>query len=257
MNKADFELAHKIAAVTGAGNGIGAGIAKGYAQAGAAVAVIDWDLAAAQRVADEICTDGGKACALRCDVSDHVMVEQVVREITDKFGPIDVLVNNAGIGMRAPAEEMTEEQWDKVLCVNLKSAYNFCTTVGKQMIARGRGGRIINMASITCMVGVETGNINYAASKGGIVAMSRCLAIEWAKYNILVNVIAPTHVRTPLINRLIEEHPEKGEYFLHNIPLGRLGEVDDVVGPAVFLASGAARFITGHTLLVDGGHTAW
>ena len=113
------------------------------------------------------------------------------------------------------------------------------------------------MASITCMVGVETGNINYAASKGGIVAMSRCLAIEWAKYNILVNVIAPTHVRTPLINRLIEENPEKGEYFLHNIPLGRLGEVDDVVGPAVFLASDAAWFITGHTLLVDGGHTAW
>lgn len=257
MNKTDFELSYKIAAVTGAGNGIGAGIAKGYAQAGAAVAVIDWDLAAAQEVADEIIANGGKAYALHCDVSDHTMVEQAVREISDKLGPIDVLVNNAGIGMRAPAEEMTEEQWDKVLSVNLKSAYNFCTTVGKQMIARDCGGRIINMASITCMVGVETGNINYAASKGGIVAMSRCLAIEWAKYNILVNVIAPTHVRTPLINRLIEENPEKGEYFLHNIPLGRLGEVDDVVGPAVFLASDAARFITGHTLLVDGGHTAW
>jgi gluconate 5-dehydrogenase len=124
------------------------------------------------------------------------------------------------------------------------------------MVERGQGGRIINMASIAGLVGVETGNANYAASKGGLIALTRCLAVEGAKYNILVNAIAPSHVRTALIEKLIEEKPETKTYFLNNIPLRRLGEVADVVGPAIFLASAASAFVTGHVLLVDGGHTA-
>jgi gluconate 5-dehydrogenase len=124
------------------------------------------------------------------------------------------------------------------------------------MINRGQGGRIINMASIGGLVGVETGNANYCASKGGLIALTRCLAIEWAKHRILVNAIAPTHVRTPLIEKMINERPEVGDYFLNNIPLGRLGEPADIVGPAIFLASAASSFLTGHVLLVDGGHTA-
>jgi NAD(P)-dependent dehydrogenase (short-subunit alcohol dehydrogenase family) len=127
---------------------------------------------------------------------------------------------------------------------------------GREMIKRGKGGRIINMASIAGLVGLETGNANYCASKGGLIALTRCLAIEWAKYDILVNAIAPSHVRTPLIASLMKEKPEVEACFLDNIPLGRIGEPDDVVGPAVFLASPAASFITGHTLIVDGGHTA-
>jgi NAD(P)-dependent dehydrogenase (short-subunit alcohol dehydrogenase family) len=112
------------------------------------------------------------------------------------------------------------------------------------------------MVSIAGVVGIETGNVNYSASKGGLIAMTRCLAIEWAKHNILVNAIAPTHIRTPLIQKLIEQKPETEKYFLGNIPLGRLGVPKDVVGPAIFLASEASCFMTGHVLLVDGGHTA-
>ena len=124
------------------------------------------------------------------------------------------------------------------------------------MIERKKGGRIINMSSIGGLVGVETGNANYCASKGGMIAMTRTLAIEWAKHNILVNAIAPSHTRTPLIEKLIEQKPEVKDYFLNNIPLGRLAEPIHIVGPAIFLASEAASFVTGHTLVVDGGHTA-
>jgi NAD(P)-dependent dehydrogenase (short-subunit alcohol dehydrogenase family) len=151
---------------------------------------------------------------------------------------------------------MSDDTWATVLDVNLNGAFFFCRDVGREMIKRGAGGRIINMASIGGMVGVETGNVNYCASKGGLIAMTRCLAIEWAKHGILVNAIAPTHMRTPLIEKLLREKPEVETYFLNNIPLGRLGSPGDIVGPAVFLASEAASFVTGHVLLVDGGHTA-
>ena len=246
----------KTAIVTGAATGLGEGIALGYADVGAAVALIDCNLQAAKQVEQTIRNHGGNAVAFECDVSDYQMVQDVVKKIDASLGAVDILVNNAGIGMRAPAEEMSEQQWDRVISVNLKSTYNFCTLVGREMIAYGKEGRIINIASIAGLVGVETGNINYSASKGGAIAMSRCLAIEWAKYGILVNVIVPTHVRTPLVDKLITEKPETEIYFLNNIPLGRLGEVDDVVGPAIFLASPASRFMTGHVLIVDGGHTA-
>jgi NAD(P)-dependent dehydrogenase (short-subunit alcohol dehydrogenase family) len=174
----------------------------------------------------------------------------------EALGKIDVLIANAGISARSPAEEMTSEQWDRVMAINLRGIWLFDQETGKQMIRRGQGGRIINMASVAGLVGVTTGNANYAASKGGVIALTRCLAIEWAKYNIRVNAIAPTHFRTPLIAELLRQKPEVQDYFLGNIPLGRLGEVEDIVGPAVFLASPASAMVTGHVLSVDGGHTA-
>jgi len=249
-------LSDRVALVTGAGSGLGKGISKGYADCGASVALIDIDEQQAAAAAEVINKASGRAIAIKCDVSKSQEVESTVSQVIEKFGRIDILVNNAGIGKRSNAEEMTDQMWDIVLDINLKGAFLFCREVGHDMIKRGRGGRIINMTSIAGVVGVETGNTNYAASKGGMIAMTRCLAIEWAKHNILVNAIAPSHTRTPLIEKLMQEKPQTRDYFLNNIPLGRLGEISDIVGPAIFLASSAAVFITGHTLLVDGGHTA-
>jgi gluconate 5-dehydrogenase len=251
-----FDLSNKVALVTGAGSGLGEGVARGYAQMGAVVSLVDINLEAAQGVVNDINQSGGQARAWQCDVTQADQVQAVVSQTLEAFGRIDILVANVGIGVRSPAEAMTLEQWDRVMEVNLRGAWLFNHEVGKHMVERGQGGRIINMASIAGLVGVETGNANYAASKGGLIALTRCLAVEWAKYNILVNAIAPSHVRTALIEKLIEEKPETKTYFLNNIPLRRLGEVADVVGPAIFLASAASAFVTGHVLLVDGGHTA-
>jgi gluconate 5-dehydrogenase len=251
-----FDLSNKVALVTGAGAGLGKGIAQGYAQMGAAVALVDINLEAAQGVVNGINESGGQASAWQCDVTQPDQVQAVVSQTLKTFGRIDILVANVGIGDRSPAEEMALEQWNRVIEVNLQGAWLFNHEVGKHMIERGQGGRIINMASIAGLVGVETGNANYAASKGGLIALTRCLAVEWAKYKILVNAIAPSHVRTALIEKLIAEKPETQTYFLNNIPLKRLGEVADVVGPAIFLASEASAFVTGHVLVVDGGHTA-
>jgi gluconate 5-dehydrogenase len=182
-------------------------------------------------------------------------VVSAVGQCEERLGPIDILVNNAGIGRRASAEEMNDQTWRTVLEVNLTGPFLFCREVGRRMIQRGKGGRIINMASIAALVGLETGNVNYSASKGGLVAMTRCMALEWAKHNILVNAIAPTHMRTALIETIMEERPEVERYFVANIPLGRIGEPSEIVGPAVFLASDASSMVTGHTLVVDGGHT--
>lgn len=251
-----FDLTGKVAIITGGGAGLGRAICEGFAQYGALVAVVDLDEALAKETCDSIEKDGGKAVAITCDVSKVEHVQSAIAQCTDKLGPVDILVNNAGTLKRSPAEEMSDEAWDLIMNVNLRGAFLFCREVGKSMIARGKGGRIINVASIAALVGLETGNVNYSASKGGMIAMTRCLAIEWAKHKILVNAIAPTHTRTPFLERVLKAKPENLQYFLNNIPLGRLGEPSDFVGPAVFLASDASALVTGHTLVVDGGHTA-
>lgn len=250
-----FGLSGRTAVVTGAASGIGRGIAEGYTRAGAQVALLDINAAQLDETASQMSAEGHSVAPFACDISNADAVRSTVAAVIERFGKIDILVNNAGIGMRSPAETMTDEQWMTVLNINLSGAFYLCREVGGHMIARQIPGRVINMASITAVVGVETGNANYAATKGGIVAMSRSLALEWAKHGILVNAIAPSHTRTPLIEALMERQPETRRYFENNIPLGRLGEVSDIVGAAIFLASNASAFITGHVLLVDGGHT--
>jgi len=251
-----FDLTGKVALVTGGGAGIGRAICEGLSQFGASVAVVDLDESLAKETSSHIADAGGKSLVVRCDVTKIEDVRSAVKQCADKLGPIDVLVNNAGTLKRAPAEDMTDDAWDLIMSVNLRGPFLFCREIGKAMIERGKGGRIINVASIAALVGLETGNVNYSASKGGMIAMTRCLAIEWAKHNILVNAIAPTHTRTPFLERVLKAKPENLQYFLNNIPLGRLGEASDFIGPAVFLASDASAFVTGHTLVVDGGHTA-
>jgi len=251
-----FDLHGSVAVVTGGGQGLGRAISEGLAAYGAAVSVVDLDWAAAQLVADTIGKSGGQASPVQCDVSQQDQAEVAVQQTLATFGKIDVLVANAGIGDRSPAETMTIQQWDRVIGINLRGVWLFDQAVGKHMIERKKAGSIINMASVAGQVGLTTGNANYAASKGGVIALTRCLAIEWARYGIRINAIAPTHFRTPLVAEAIERNPAVLDYFLGNIPLGRLGEGPDIVGAAVFLASSASSMVTGHVLNVDGGHTA-
>ena len=251
-----FDIKGKTALITGAASGIGKGLSEAFGELGANVVVVDVNKASVNQVVEALTNNGCRALGAICDVTKSSDVVKTVKKAVDEYGGVDVLINNAGIGQRAKAEEMTDEQWDTVLEINLKGTFLFSREVGKQMIAQGNGGRIINMASVSAIVGLETGNANYTASKGGMIAMGRCLAVEWAKHNILVNTIIPSHTRTPLIDDLIKQKPETKEYFLNNILLDRLGEIDDLIGPAVFLASKASEFMTGQVLIIDGGHTA-
>lgn len=250
-----FRLDGKTAIVTGGGQGLGSAIAEGFGQFGADVAVVDVNGETAASIAESIRDEGRKAIGIQCDVSQEDQAKSAVERTIRELGKIDILAAVAGIGDRAMAEEMTMGQWDRVLNINLRGLWIFDQLVGKHLIDRKSGGSIINMASIAGQVGVKTGNANYCASKGGVIALTRLLAVEWSKYNIRVNALAPVQFKTPLIAELLKK-PETMQYFLSYIPMGRFGEIHEIVGPAVFLASEAASMVTGIVLNVDGGHTA-
>jgi NAD(P)-dependent dehydrogenase (short-subunit alcohol dehydrogenase family) len=248
-----FRLDGQTAVVVGGAGGLGAAMARGLADAGAAVAVADANVGQAKLVADGIGQAGGRALALAVDVVDRASVERLAAEVEERLGAIDVLVNSAGITHRSPATDFPEVQWHRVLAVNLTGVFWGCQVVGQRMLARRRGS-IVNIASIAGQIGL-TGTVAYAASKGGVVMLTRALAVEWAAQNVRVNAIAPSWFESN-IGDLIHREPNYAERAMRRVPVGRMGKPDELIGAVLYLASAASSMVTGHVLAVDGGTLA-
>ena len=250
-----MRLDGKVTLVTGAGSGIGRAIGVAVAEAGADCIVTELPqaIASLEPVSAAILQTGRRALALPLTLPDLGSIDALVSRALQTFGRIDVLVNNAGINIPREALELTEEDWDRVLDVNLKGLFFLSQRVAREMIRTG-GGKIVNIASQNGVVGYYK-RAAYCSSKAGVVNLTRVLALEWAKHKITVNAVAPTFILTPLTQSTFDD-PTMREDLLRRIPLGRVGQPEDVVGAVVFLASPAAELITGHTLLVDGGWTA-
>lgn len=247
----NFSLAGKRCIITGASRGIGRALAVGLAEAGGDVVIIgrDESMLAETRELIAVLAPERSAEVYTCDVRDAEAVTKTVAAIADK-GTVDVLVNNAGLNIRVPALDVTEEQWQTVIDTDLKGAFFMAQQVGRVMVKQ-QSGSIVNVSSVGGHVALRTGVV-YAAAKAGIIQMTKVLGMEWGKHHVRVNGIAPWYFRTPLTEKLLDD-PEYLKDILQRTPLNRVGEVRELVGPAVFLASDAASYVTGHTLFVDGG----
>ena len=250
-----FDLTGKKALVTGAAVGIGRGCAVALARAGADVAIVDVDQNAGPQTADEIRSMGRDSAFVPCDVARRDQVQETVRRVVEQFGRLDVAVNNAGIGILGADEEVPQEDWDKVIAVNLTGVFLCAQAEAQQMIRQTPcEGKIINMASMSATI--CNCNASYNASKAGVVQMTRMLSAEWGRYNVNVNCISPSYVLTPM-------HASTPTVVRQRIreltPLGHVERPEDLHGAVIFLASAASNYVTGHDLMVDGGHTlnAW
>lgn len=238
-----FELRDKVAVVTGGGKGIGAATVELFLEAGAKVAVLDLD-------------PGSETEPLRivCDITDEKQVEGAFASVAEEYGGIDVLVNNAGTTARKPALDLEMAEWHKVLDLNLMATFLCSRVAARHMMKRG-GGSIVNLASIMGFSGGLFPNASYQASKGGVVNLTRALALEWAEHDIRVNAVAPTFVKTDLTGPIFS-NPEVLQAVMKHTPLGALPDVDDIAAAILYLASPAARRVTGVTLPVDSGYLA-
>jgi NAD(P)-dependent dehydrogenase (short-subunit alcohol dehydrogenase family) len=251
-----FDLKGRVALITGGSIGLGRQMAEGLAEMGASVALCARKKERCEQAAHDLEKLGVRAIALACDVKDPSSVNQVVETTVRELGGIDILVNNAGISWGAPVEQMSLADWNKVLETNLTGTFLCSQAAGKVMIQRG-SGKIINIASVAGLSGAPSEAvqaIGYHASKGGVISFTKDLACKWARHNIQVNAIAPGWFPTHMSDWVIEH---KKDYLLEHIPLRRFGTEHDLKGAAVFLASDASAYVTGHVLVVDGGQSAW
>jgi len=246
-----FSLKGKSGIVTGGGSGIGKAIAKGLVQAGAEVVIAGRHLERLERAAKEIQSFGGPVVLVQTDISKMEDIRRLVDQAVKAFGKIDFLFNNAGAIRRAPSEDFTEKDWDDVVTANLRGPFFLAQAVARVMIAQKKKGKIVNTSSLMAVQGGK-GVPAYAASKGGLAQVTKSMANDWAKHNILVNAIGPGWVKTELTEAL-QQDKERYSQILGRIPLGRWADPEDLVGAAVFLASDASDYITGQTLFVDGG----
>jgi NAD(P)-dependent dehydrogenase (short-subunit alcohol dehydrogenase family) len=248
-----FDLTGRVAIITGGSVGLGRQMAEGLAEMGASIVVCARRKERCEQAAKELRNLGVQTLALGCDVKDPASIQSVIDAAVSKFGRIDVLINNAGTSWGAPVQEMRLEQWNKVIETNLTGTFLFAQAVGKFMVHERRG-KIINIASVAGIRGAppEFQAIGYHASKGGVIAFTKDLACKWGIHNIQVNAIAPGWFPTNMSEVAIEKNKET---FLRKIPLGRFGSEDDLKGAAVFLASDASNYVTGHVLVVDGGQS--
>jgi NAD(P)-dependent dehydrogenase (short-subunit alcohol dehydrogenase family) len=258
-DSAVFDLSGRIALIVGAGSGLGRAIALGFARFGAIVAAADINLEKAKETVEQVRGRGGDAAAYQVDVSDDKAVQNLISGVVEKSRRIDILVNSAGVASHAPAESMGIEEWNRVINANLNGTFFCCQAAGAVMLRQGKGS-IINIVSVGGLVAVGRGTSAYGASKGGVVMLTRELAVEWGSRGLRVNAIAPCQFRTPMLEAVLQDPQYDPDLLMQtwitNIPLGRIGEMEEIVGPAIFLASDSASMVTGHILAVDGGFVA-
>ncbi|MFQ5381527.1 MAG: SDR family NAD(P)-dependent oxidoreductase [Dehalococcoidia bacterium] len=249
-----FDLTGRVAIVTGAGRGLGRSIALALAEAGADIVAAARTASEVEAVAAAVRGLGRRAAAVVADVTQPAQCERMVDEACGRLGGIDILVNNAGINVRKPVLEVSPEEFRSVVETNLFGYFYAARAAGRVMVARG-GGKVINISSIMGRVALPAQSA-YASSKGGIDQLTRVMALEWATSGVQVNGVAPTYFETELTRPLFED-PERREFITGRTPMGRWGKPEELAGAVIFLASSASDYVTGETILVDGGWTAW
>ena len=247
------DLKGKIAVVTGGSTGIGQALAQGLAQSGARVVIVNRNAENGKAAAKKIVDQGLDAVSIPADLSRKEGVEKMAGEVLSRFDRIDILVNNAGTGVRKSALDLTEEDLDHIFDLNFKAVFRCCKIVGRKMIDQG-GGKIVNVSSLAKHF-TAMNRSGYSASKAAVSQYTRTLALEWAKYGVYVNDICPGIIRTPLTGAYIDSDENRMKVVLGKIPLKRLGRPEDMVGAVLFLASSASDYMTGQSLIIDGGYS--
>ena len=249
-----FSLKGKKGFITGAARGIGKCLAEAFTEMGASIAIVDIDIEEAEKTAGELADRySAHTIAIRCDVTDAEDVERMMETFIKEYGTIDFAINNAGIANTYPAEEISSKDFKKVVDINMNGVFLTAQAAARQMIKEGKAGSIVNTASMSAhIINTPQTIANYCASKGGVLLLTKALAVEWAQYNIRVNCVSPGYMATELVAEMKNMH----EGWISKIPAGRLGVPEDLVGAYLYLLSDAARYTTGTDLIVDGGYTS-